>query len=209
VPFDYPVFVDLHGADTLVVGGGRVALRKVEGLLAAGATVTVVAPAIDRAITALGVVTCARAYRSGDLAGRLLVITTADDAAVNAAVAEDARVAGVLVNSADDPANCTFILPAVARHGRVAVAVSSGGASPALAQYVRDRIATDVLTDRLAGAAETLAAERDAIHAAGDSTEQFDWTTRLAELLGTGDAGSATTDDEAAGDQDGTATEPN
>ncbi len=184
MPFDYPVFLDLHGADALVVGGGTVALRKVEGLLAAGAQVTVVAPAIDPAIIALGVTGCRRAYAPGDLAGRLLVITTTDDPAVNAAVAADARSAGVLVNSADDPANCTFILPAVARRGRVVAAVSSGGASPALAQHVRDRIAGELLSDRLAAAAETLADERDAIHAAGGSTEQFDWVTRLKELLG-------------------------
>jgi siroheme synthase-like protein len=116
--------------------------------------------------------------------GRVLVITTADDSALNAAVAADARAAGVLVNSADDPANCTFILPAIARRGRMTVAVSSGGGSPALAQYVRDRVADEVLSERLAWAADALAAEREAIHAAGGSTEGLDWARRLAELLG-------------------------
>ncbi|MCU1502842.1 MAG: putative precorrin-2 dehydrogenase, partial [Ilumatobacteraceae bacterium] len=104
--------------------------------------------------------------------------------------------AGVLVNSADDPVNCTFILPAVARRGRLTVAVSSGGASPALAQHVRDRIAAEVLTPRLSAAADALAAERDAVHAGGGSTEGLDWAGRLAELLGpesTADDGGSST----------------
>ncbi|MEO5900917.1 MAG: bifunctional precorrin-2 dehydrogenase/sirohydrochlorin ferrochelatase [Ilumatobacteraceae bacterium] len=184
MPFDYPVYLDLGDADVLVVGGGRVALRKVEGVLAAGAHVTVVAPVIDAAVVALGVATFLRPYAPGDIAGRMLVITTSDDPAVNAAVAADARAARVLVNSADDPVNCTFILPAVARRGRMTVAVSSGGGSPALAQYVRDRVAGDVLTAQVEAAADTLAAERDAIHAAGGSTEGLDWGRRLNELLG-------------------------
>jgi precorrin-2 dehydrogenase/sirohydrochlorin ferrochelatase len=183
VPFDYPVYLDLVGADVLVVGGGRVALRKIEGLLAAGARVTVVAPAIDAAIVALGVATTVRPYAPGDVGGRVLVITTSDDTAVNAAVAADARAAHVLVNSADDPENCTFILPAIARRGRMTVAVSSGGGSPALAQHVRDQVAANVLTDDVVAAADVLAAERDAIHAEGRSTEGLDWGTRLAALL--------------------------
>ncbi len=117
------------------------------------------------------------------MAGRTLVFTCTDDPAVNAAVAAAGRAAGVWVNSADDPANCTFALPAVARAGRVVVAVGSGGASPALAQHVRDRVAAEILDERLAAAADVLAAERDAIHAAGGSTEGVDWATRLAELL--------------------------
>ena len=182
--FDYPVFLDLGGADVLVVGGGRVAVRKVEGLLSAGAVVTVVAPVIDPAIVAMDVATRIRTYAVGDVAGRALVITTTDDPALNAAVAAEARAARVLVNSSDDPANCTFILPAIARRGRMTVAVSSGGGSPALAQYVRDRVADEVLTTRVAAAADALAAERDTIHAAGGSTEGLDWASRLAELLG-------------------------
>jgi precorrin-2 dehydrogenase/sirohydrochlorin ferrochelatase len=183
VPFDYPVYLDVAGADVLVVGGGRVALRKLEGLLAAGAAVTVVAPRVDADVAALDVAVVRREYAASDLVGRMLVITTTDDPAVNAAVAADARVAHVLVNSADDPANCSFILPAIARRGRMTVAVSSGGGSPALAQHVRDRVAAEVLTARLAAAADVLAAERDAIHAAGETTEGRDWGQRLAELL--------------------------
>jgi precorrin-2 dehydrogenase/sirohydrochlorin ferrochelatase len=122
-------------------------------------------------------------YSSELLAGSQLVVTATDDPAVNAQVAADAKAARIWVNSADDPDNCTFILPAVARAGRTTVAVSTGGASPALAQHLRDVVAADVLTPEVLAAADTLAAERDAVHAEGGSTEGLDWATRLRELL--------------------------
>ncbi|MFT3851411.1 MAG: bifunctional precorrin-2 dehydrogenase/sirohydrochlorin ferrochelatase [Ilumatobacteraceae bacterium] len=179
--FGYPVMLDLTGADVLVVGGGAVAARKVPGLVGAGAIVTVVAPTVRDGIGAQRVER--RPFEPGDVAGRTLVFTCTDVPAVNAAVAVACRAAGVWVNSADDPANCTFALPAVARAGRVVVAVGSGGASPALAQHVRDRVAAEILDERIAAAAEVLAAERDAIHAAGGSTEGVDWRARLVALL--------------------------
>jgi len=172
--------LDLTGADVLVVGGGAVAARKVAGLVEAGARVTVVAPLVRDDIIAAVV---RRGFEPGDVAGRTLVFTCTDDPAVNADVALACRAANVWVNSADDPDNCTFALPAVARAGRVVVAVGSGGASPALAQHVRDRVATEILDERVAAAAEALAAERDTIHAAGGSTEGVDWAARLAALL--------------------------
>ena len=178
--FGYPVMLDLVGADVLVVGGGAVATRKVAGLVEAGARVTVVAQLVRDDIVATVV---RRRFEPGDVAGRTLVFTCTDDPAVNADVALACRAANVWVNSADDPDNCTFALPAVARAGRVVVAVGSGGASPALAQHVRDRVATEILDERVAAAAEALAAERDAIHAAGGSTEGVDWAARLAALL--------------------------
>lgn len=180
--FGYPVMLDLTGADVLVVGGGVVAARKVAGLVEAGAVVTVVAPTIRDGIGAAHVLH--RQFEAGDVAGRTLVFTCTDDPAANAVVAMACRAAGVWVNSADDPVNCTFALPAVARAGRVVVAVGSGGASPALAQHVRDRVAAEILDERIAAAAEVLAAERDAIHATGGSTEGVDWRARLADLLG-------------------------
>ena len=179
--FGYPVMLDLAGADVLVVGGGAVAARKVAGLVQAGARVTVIAPTVRDDIAAERVER--RPFAVGDVAGRTLVFTCTDDPAVNAAVAAACRAANVWVNSADDPANCTFALPAVARAGRIVVAVGSGGASPALAQHVRDRVAGEILDERIAAAAEALAAERDAIHAAGGSTEGVDWAARLTVLL--------------------------
>lgn len=189
--FDYPVYLDLTGMATLVVGAGPVAARKAAGLVDAGAQVTVVAPHVSDAVRALvgehdvaGQVTVRLgAYTTADLDGIGLVITATNDPTVNATVCADAKHCGVLVNSADDPGNCTFILPAITRRGRVTVAVSSGGASPALAQHVRDRVAATVLTERIAHAAEVLASERAAIHERGGTTEGLDWSSRLDELL--------------------------
>lgn len=191
VAFDYPVFLDLTAMPTLVVGAGPVAARKAAGLLAAGAHVVLVAPevgdevgalAADPGVAARVTVRIGR-YHPSDLDGVHLVITATNDPAANAAVATDARTRGVLVNSADDPANCTFILPAIARRGRITAAVSSGGASPALAQHVRDRIAAEVLTEQIADASDVLAEERAAIHERGETTEGLDWPGRLRDLL--------------------------
>src|SRR5450432_568889 len=109
--------LDLTSIPVLVVGGGSVALRKVQGLVNAGADVTVVALNVVDPIRDLPVRVVIRAYTSADLESVRLVITATDDPAINAAVAADATALGIWVNSADDPANCTFTLPAVARDG--------------------------------------------------------------------------------------------
>ena len=181
--FRYPVFFDLTDVPVLVVGGGVVALRKAVGLAAAGAMVTVVAPQLSDGFDAVSSRIERRDYVTSDIAGHRLVMTATDDPAVNAAVAADATAAGIWVNSADDPANCSFILPAVARRGTVTVAVSTGGASPALATRLRDDIASTVLTERVEAAAADLARQRDEVHASGASTESIDWTQRVADAL--------------------------
>ena len=140
----YPVGLRLEGRPVLVVGGGTVAARKVEGLLECGARVHVVAPEIVDDIRSSAATFEERPYRPGDVAGFRLVVTATDDPAVNAAVSADAESSGVWVNAADDPANCSFTLPAVLRRGDVTVAVATGGASPALSAWLRDRIAADV-----------------------------------------------------------------
>jgi siroheme synthase-like protein len=158
----YPVGLIVAGRRVLVVGGGKVAADKVRNLVACGADVHVVAPRVDDAITAIeGVTVEQRAYRPGEAAGDgyRLVIAATDDPAVNRQVHDDADAAGVWVNAADDPANCTFTLPAVLRRGSVTVSVATGGASPALAAWLRDRLAGsevgpeyEVLADLLAEA---------------------------------------------------------
>ena len=182
--FRYPVFLDLQGVEALVVGGGIIAFRKATGLVEAGAVVTVVAPKIVPELVELVANVHHRGYATGEAAGYQLVITATDDAAVNAQVANDARSAKVWANSADDPQNCSFILPAVARRGLVTVAVSTGGASPALAGTVRSRIAEQVLTPQVEAAAVELARQRSEIHAAGGSTELVEWGERVREALG-------------------------
>jgi len=185
VAFDYPIMLDLTDVSVLVVGGGRVALRKVEGLLRAGAAVTVVAPSVSDGFRDLGVRIVERAYESGDLDGVRLVITATDVPNVNAAVAEESTRRGIWVNSADDPANCSFTLPAVARDGAVTVAVGTGGASPALASHLRGEIEAWLREIGAGDAATTLARQRSEMHANGESTESIDWSARVRAALRT------------------------
>lgn len=135
----YPVQLLLTGRPALVVGAGKVAVRKIGGLVRAGAAVTVVAPQIHPEINELPVTVHERPYRQGEAASYQLVITCTDDAHVNRQVFRDAEAAGVWVNSADDPVNCSFILPSVARQGDLTITVSTNGQSPAMAMWLRRR----------------------------------------------------------------------
>jgi precorrin-2 dehydrogenase / sirohydrochlorin ferrochelatase len=140
-PRYYMACLDLRGRDCLVVGGGRVAAEKARGLLDTDAAVTVVAPEIDDELESLGVRIVRRPFMRSDVVGRFLVIAATNERAVNAAVSEAAAELATLCNVADDPELCSFILPAVTRRDPIVVAVSSGGASPALAKRLRDDIA--------------------------------------------------------------------
>jgi precorrin-2 dehydrogenase / sirohydrochlorin ferrochelatase len=140
----YAAHLDVRGRDCLVVGGGSVALEKAEGLLAAGARVTVVAPSIVDELLDLDVRFVHGAYRSSDLNGRFLVIAATSDNDVNRRVSRDAEERGLLCNVADVPELCNFILPAIHRAGPITIAVSTSGASPALAKRLRDQFAAQV-----------------------------------------------------------------
>ncbi|MXW61220.1 MAG: bifunctional precorrin-2 dehydrogenase/sirohydrochlorin ferrochelatase [Acidimicrobiaceae bacterium] len=137
----YPVNLELSGQPVLVVGGGPVAARKVAGLQSADARVTVVSPSAVREISAdPDIRWLARPYQPGEVASYRLAITATDDPAVNAEVRSDGDKANVFVNSADDPSNCSFTLPAVARRGDLQITVSTGGRSPGLARWLRQRL---------------------------------------------------------------------
>jgi precorrin-2 dehydrogenase/sirohydrochlorin ferrochelatase len=140
-PRYYMACLDLTGRSVLVVGGGPVALEKIEGLLDAGADVTVVAPQVHPAILELEPAIVRRGYRTADLDGRFLVVAATSTTSVNRRVFREAEARSLLCNVVDVPELCSFILPAIHRHEPIAVAVSTGGASPALAQHLRDRIA--------------------------------------------------------------------
>jgi siroheme synthase-like protein len=177
------VLLDLADVGVLVVGGGPVAARKAAGLAAAGARVRVVAPDVSGELDPRHVAELReRPYQPQDLDGVRLVVTATGVPGVDAAVAADARSAGIWVNAADRPADCTFILPAVARRAPLTIAISTDGASPALAQRLRDRTAA-MLSDDVIALAEELAARRDAIHAAGGSTEDVDWSPMIDRIL--------------------------
>jgi siroheme synthase-like protein len=174
----YPVNLVVDGRPCLVVGGGAVAAHKAEGLLACGAEVHVVAERVGPEMRALPVTWEERSYGRGEAAGYRFVVAATDAPDTNAAVFEDGEAAGVWVNSADDPAHCSATLPAVVRRGPLMVTVSTGGRSPALAAWLKERLAAeigpeyDVLLDLLSD-------EREAVRSAGRSTEQLDWRSAL------------------------------
>jgi siroheme synthase-like protein len=137
----YMACLDVAGRRCLVVGGGTVGLEKAAGLIACGALMTVVSPELHDDFAAQPVHWRKRRYRRRDLRGAFLVIAATSDRAVNERVSRDAERRGMLCNVADVPELCNFILPAVHREGPIAVAVSTGGASPALAKRLRSQIA--------------------------------------------------------------------
>jgi len=194
-PYQYPVNLVLEGRRCLVVGGGAIALRKVEGLLACGAEVTVVAPSVDDRLRALpGVTVEERTYRQGEVAGYRLAIAATDSPAANAAVFDDGEAAGVWVNGADDPANCSFTLPSVLRRGPLMVTVSTAGRSPALSRWLRQRLEAEIGPE-FEVLLDLLSSERDLLKAEGRSTEGPGWQNALdSDMLGlirTGDVTSA------------------
>jgi precorrin-2 dehydrogenase/sirohydrochlorin ferrochelatase len=175
----YPVQLVLAGRRALVVGGGRVAREKVRGLLAAGAVVTVVAPEVDAELAALpGVAIERRTYARGEVAAYRLAIAATDDASVNRSVYLDGEAAGVWVNSADDPDNCSMTLPAVVRRGPITVTVATGGRSPAYASWLRTRLEAELGPEHelLLG---LLAERREALRSEGIATEGLSWHQAL------------------------------
>jgi siroheme synthase-like protein len=137
----FAAFLDLTGRSCLVVGGGSLALQKTQALLECDAAVTVVAPLAMRQLRALDITWFARPYDPADLFGRFLVIAATSDPSLQRRVFADAEAHAVLCNVPDVPELCSFILPAVHRAGPIAIAVSTGGASPALAQRLRNEVA--------------------------------------------------------------------
>lgn len=191
----YPVNLDLWGKRVLVVGGGPVAARKVAGLLTAGAAVTVVAPdAVSEIAEDPDVRWHQRPYRRGEVASYRLAITATDDPDVNRQVARDGDAANVLVNSADDPANCSFILPAVVRRGDLQLTVSTNGRSPAFASWARRRL-EQTFTDTHARLLELLSEVRDEVKATHGTTEVPGWELAidddLIDLVAAGDVDEA------------------
>ncbi|HEY1538437.1 MAG TPA: bifunctional precorrin-2 dehydrogenase/sirohydrochlorin ferrochelatase [Solirubrobacteraceae bacterium] len=143
-PF-YIACLKLSGRRCLVVGGGEIGLEKVEGLLACDATVRLIAPdAVDelQRLAAEGSIEWERRdYERSDLEGSFMAIACTDDSEINIGVYEDAEARAMLVNIVDVPPLCNFILPAIVRTGPLAIAISTAGASPALAKRMKREIA--------------------------------------------------------------------
>ena len=145
---DTPLYIAclrLSGRSCLVVGGGDVGLEKVEGLLACDGAVTLIAPEavpeLERLAAEGSIRWERRAYERGDLEGRFLAIAATNDTDVNIAVYDEAERRAMLVNVVDVPPLCNFILPAIVRTGPLAIAISTAGASPALAKRMKAEIA--------------------------------------------------------------------
>ena len=147
IPF-YIACLKLSGRRCLVIGGGHIGLEKVEGLLACEGDVVLIAPhAIEplRELAAEGSIRWARREYAGpeDLDGVFMVIAATDDTDVNIKIYDDAERRAMLVNVVDVPPLCNFILPAIIRTGPLAIAISTAGASPALAKRIRNEIAEE------------------------------------------------------------------
>ena len=141
----YIACLKLTGRNCLVVGGGDIGLEKVEGILACDGTVTLVAPTAVPELEAYadeGSISWERRpYEPADLEGKFMAIAATDDSEVNIGIYEDAERRAMLVNVVDVPPLCNFILPAIVRTGPLAIAISTAGASPALAKRMKREIA--------------------------------------------------------------------
>jgi uroporphyrin-III C-methyltransferase/precorrin-2 dehydrogenase/sirohydrochlorin ferrochelatase len=178
--FGYPVSLDLEGRRCVVVGGGTVAEHKVQGLLDAGAAVTVVAGAFTPALKDLAargeVELLHRPYARGDLAGAFLTIAATDDGAVNAEVFAEASEGNVLCNAVDDVAHCHFAAPSIVRRGDLTISVSTGGKAPALAKRLRQTLSAQ-FGDEWGVLVEVLAESRAAALARNGGTRDVDFAT--------------------------------
>ena len=147
----YIACLNLGGKRAVVVGAGRVGLEKIRGLLVCDADVVVIAPEADEDVRRLAddgeIDLVTKSFEPADLEGALLVIAATSDTEVNTAVYEAAETRTMLVNVVDVPSLCNFVLPAISRRGPIAVAVSTSGASPALAKRIRREIDERVGTE--------------------------------------------------------------
>lgn len=149
----YPIMVNMNGKPAVIVGGGEVAARKVSDLLEAGALVKVISPEFHEEIIKTAdsykdkVVLLKRKYEKNDLQGAFIVFSATNDSAVNAEVFREAEERGILINAVDDPPNCSFYVPSFVRKGDLLFALSTGGASPAMAARLRREIEKHIPED--------------------------------------------------------------
>jgi siroheme synthase-like protein len=162
----FPFFVDLAQKSGLIVGGGAVAKRKVEKLLPYGPRLTVVAPRFCPELEQMnGPTFLRREFSPENLAGMYFAVAASDDPAVNRQVSDLCRQRNILVNVVDDKAACTFLFPALVRRGSLSVGISTSGASPTGAIWLKEQI-SDLLPSRLEEILAWLEAQRPALKAA-------------------------------------------
>ena len=191
----FPFFIDISGRNILIVGGGKVALRKAEKLLPFGADIAAVSPAFCEGFAALdGVFLCCRKFADSDIDGAFAVIAATDDRALNSHIYELCTRRNILVNTVDDPENCGFYFPALVQSGNVTCGISTGGASPIFARYIKGK-AAGMLDEKTLAAGEILARYRPVIKRRFDTEEQRKSAAeKLLELCT--DSGELPTDNE-------------
>ncbi len=169
----YPILLNIQDRLVAVIGGGEVALRKVKDLLEAGARMRIVSPQFHPEIESLAashpgrIALVRRRYEPGDLAGTALAFSTTDSPGVNRAVFAEAEERGIFLNAVDDPPNCSFIVPSTTRKGGLIIAVSTGGASPAMAAKLRRRLEA-AIPDDIGEVLDALAAARELLKSSAE-----------------------------------------
>ena len=178
MPSYYPAFLSIQDRPCLVVGGGQIAERKVKGLLDAEARITVVSPTVtprlQRRIDKGQVTHLPREFQSSDLDGFYLLIAATDDMPLNRKVGIEGRNLGLIVNVVDDTPYCDFIAPSIVRRGDITFAISTGGASPALARWLRRQIEQQ-FPPEYSGLAKVMAKVRLQVRGEGHNVSPTRW----------------------------------
>jgi siroheme synthase-like protein len=195
----YPAFLNLQGKKCLVIGGGKVAARKIKSLMDCGAMITVISPRFHPDIARLAeagfLQWLQRSCKEGDLEDAFMVISATSNKRVNQRIADEAERRGVLVNVVDDPKRSDFIVPALVRRGRLTIAISTSGMSPALAKKIRTRLEKDFgeeyasLIAVIEEVRSTL--KRKGVRASSEAWQKALDVDSLAELVRTGQANKA------------------
>ncbi len=159
----YPIFLNLKNKRSVIIGGGEVALRKAKDLLEAGAFVKIISPHFHEELQTLNnqnLQRIQREYREGDLHGAALVFSATNDPETNRRVFAEAEARGIFINSVDDLEHCSFIVPSSFARGDLIVAVSTSGASPALAAKIRRNL-ENAIPENFAQALDAMSSARD------------------------------------------------
>ncbi|MBQ3568217.1 MAG: bifunctional precorrin-2 dehydrogenase/sirohydrochlorin ferrochelatase [Anaerotignum sp.] len=161
----FPFFMEIKDQHCLVVGGGMVALRKIEKLLPFGVKITVVSPAFCSEVEEMeGIIRICRKFEQNDINGKLFVIGATDDEDVNGEISALCREKNVPVNIVDDPKKCTFFFPALVKEGEFVAGFSTGGGSPLAAQFIRKKV-EDAVPEGFGQVVEVLSSAREQVKA--------------------------------------------